>query len=704
MNKLSDKLNLKKDFPYTSYDEWKSAVEKDLKGVPFEKKLITKTYEGIDLNPLYTADDLKNNPLTENFPGFTNFARGSNAKSVVESGWIISQDYNYADVEKINEAVRFDLTRGLNGINLKFDLPTQMNLDPDSAEKNLIGTDGTSVSTLEDIEKCFKNIDISKLKITIEAGFSSTEIFSLVISYLKKSGFNLKNLSINILSNPLGFALKYGKIPYDFKTAYDEIYTITKWCIDNKINFKTIGINGDCFVNAGASAVQEHGYSFAIAIEYIEEMLERGLKIDEITNRFHFTFGLGTFYFMEISKLRAARILWSNIIDIYGGNEKSKEIFIHSKTSLFNQTQNDIYVNLLRTTTEAFSAIVGGANSIHTSSFDETLNEPDEFARRIARNTQIILREESHLNNVIDPAGGSYFVESLTVEIAQKSFDLIKDIISKGGMLKAIKEGIPQSEIKKVFDAKEKDFAKRKSVIVGNNMYANINEEKPEQKETNANFTKDRIEYIKDFRTSGEDAKHKKVMDILQKISSDNSIDLLIDAFENSATLGEVSKSLSRKESKEKIQTLLFKRASESFEELRNLSYSYKDKNGELPKIFLVTMGGLKQHKARADFARGFFEVGGFNVIYKKGFDTTNEAVKEAIASCAKIVTICSTDDTYPEIVPVLAKKLKKNIPGVVLILAGYPKEQIEEHKKNGIDEFIFLGTDVYSINKKLLS
>jgi len=308
------------------------------------------------------------------------------------------------------------------------------------------------------------------------------------------------------------------------------------------------------------------------------------------------------------------------------------------------------------------------------------------------------------LNNVIDPAGGSYFVESLTVEIAQKSFDLIKDIISKGGMLKVIKEEIPQSEIKKVFDAKEKDFAKRKSVIVGNNMYANIKEEKPEQKETNANFSKDRIKYIKDFRTSGEDAKHKKVMDILQKISSDNSIDLLINAFENSATIGEVSKSLSRKESKEKIQTLLFKRASESFEELRNLSYSYKDKNGELPKIFLVTMGGLKQHKARADFARGFFEVGGFNVIYKKGFDTTNEAVKEAITSGAKIVTICSTDDTYPEIVPVLAKELKKNIPGVVLILAGYPKEQIEEHKKNGIDEFIFLGADVHTINKKLLS
>ena len=532
-------------------------------------------------------------------------------------------------------------------------------------------------------------------------------MFSLFISYFKKTGINLKKINATFLSDPFVYALASGSTPFDVDSAFEEIYKITKWSVDNKTGIKTIGICGYEYVNAGASAVQELAFAMSSAIEYINQMMKRGLTIDEVAPRIHFTFGISTFYFMEVAKLRAARILWSNIIDAYKGKEESKEIFIHSKTSVYNQTQNDIYVNLLRATTEAFSAVVGGADSIYTSPFDETTGLPDEFSRRLARNTQIILREESHLNNVIDPAGGSYYVETLTSDVAAKSWELLKTIESNGGMLNALKESIPQNEIEKVHSFRKKDYAKRKNVIVGNNMYANIKEDKVAHKESDLkDFSAARKEYIKNFRVTGEDKLHNKVMKLLQDISSnpDNLVDVTVEAFANGATIGEVGKSLQRKESDFQFKPLKIKRASEIFEELRDISFNYKDKNGFLPKIFLASFGPLKQHKPRVDFTRGFFEVGGFDVIYKKGFDSIDEAVNESDKSEAKIFVICSTDDTYPELVPAYINGIREKIKDAKIILAGYPKEQVDEHRKNGVDDFIFLGADVYEINKMLLN
>ena len=383
----------------------------------------------------------------------------------------------------------------------------------------------------------------------VNGGYSALPVFSLFISYFKKTGVNLKKIDATFLSDPFVFAMRTGVTPFDIKTAFDEIYQITKWTVENKASIKTIGVCGYEYINAGSSAVQELAYAMSSAIEYINQMMERGLTVDEVAPKISFTFGISTNYFMEVSKLRAARVIWSNIIDAYKGNDKSKEIFIHSKSSQYNQTQNDIYVNLLRTTTEAFSAIVGGADSIYTSPFDETLGIPDEFSRRLARNTQIILGEESHLNAVIDPAGGSYYVEALTAEIAKQSWALIKEIESGGGMMSALLKSIPQNEIEKIAQNKQKDYSKRKNVIVGNNMYANVKEEKTEQKENGLKeFQSERIKYIKNFRVTGEEEKHNKVMSLLQKLSSqENIVNNTIEAFSNGATIGEVGKALTEK-------------------------------------------------------------------------------------------------------------------------------------------------------------
>ena len=516
------------------------------------------------------------------------------------------------------------------------------------------------------------------------------------------------NINGSITSDPYEYLLTKGELPISLNQIFDEIKLTTELMIKSNSPIKTIGISGFAYNNAGASAVQELAFTFATAVEYLNEMASRGLKVDDSAKRIKFTFGIGSFYFMEIAKLRAARLLWGKILEAYGVKNENRKIFIHGKTSQFNQTFFDPFVNSLRTTTEAFSAIVGGVDSLQTNAYDESFNVPDDFSRRLARNTQIILKEESHLDQVIDPVGGSFFVEKLTDDIANAAWKLFQTIEEKGGMLKSIQSGFVQDEITKVADAKKKDFAKRKSVLVGTNMYANPKEEPLEIKQPDYDsIYKKRVEYIQKYRVNGDDKKHSSILDKLQQTADTKSYDMInqaTDAYLEGASLGKISKSI--RASSEKginVKPLSQFRIAEMFEKLRIASENYKTKTGSKPKVFLATMGPIKQFKGRSDFSRAFFEVGGFEIIYPNGFASPDEAVKAAIDSKANAVVICSTDDTYPELVPLILKGIKDKLKDVIVILAGYPKDQIEEHKKSGVDDFILLGADVYQILNGIL-
>jgi len=706
--KLGDKPDLIKDFPVLSFDEWKKQVEKDLKGESFDKKLITKTYEEIYLQPLYTSNDIKDLPQINNLPGFQNYLRGSNVSGYTSRSWEIAQEYNQALPEDLNEALRSDLNRGLNSINIVLDNPTQLGIDADQSKEGEVGNDGLSISGVRKMQVLFKDIDLTNQPINISCGFSALPITLLFTAYVNETRTSLMNIKGSITSDPYEYLLTKGELPISLKQIFDEMKLATELMIKSNSPIKTIGVSGLPFNNAGANAVQELAFTLATAVEYLNELIERGLKADDVAKRIKFTFGIGSFYFMEIAKLRAARLLWSKILEAYSIKEENQKIFIHGKTSQFNQTYFDPFVNSLRTTTEAFSAIVGGVDSIQTNPYDESFNDSDDFSRRLARNTQIILKEESHLDQVIDPAGGSYFVEKLTDDIANAAWKLFQTIEENGGMLKSIQLGFIQDEIAKVTETKKKDFAKRKSVLVGTNMYANPKEEMLEIKNKDLNAVyKKRVEYIQKYRVTADNKKHNSILDKLQKIADTKSYELIdsaVDAFLEGASLGEVSKSI--RASGEKgfsVNPLIQFRLSEMFEELRIASENYKMKTGSKPKVFLATMGPLKQFKGRADFSRAFFEVGGFEIIYPNGFATTDEAVKSAIDSKAQAVVICSTDDTYPELVPSIVKGIKEKSKDVAVILAGYPKDQIEEHKKSGVDDFIYLGADAHLVLSTLL-
>lgn len=697
-------FNLQNDFPVPSYDEWKKQVEADLKGESFEKKLITKTYEGINLQPIYTKSDIENLQFTNNYPGFENFVRGNKASGYNSSSWEIAQEYCYALPEEINEALREDINRGLNSINICLDLPTQLGKDADQSKVGEVGKDGLSISGIRKMQVLFDNIDLTEYPIHIHGGFSALPFTLLFAAYTRELRLTLMNLRGSITSDPYDFLLKRGYLPFSLSKIFDEIKLATQLMIRSSSPLKTIGVSGLNYANAGSSAVQELAFVFATAVEYINELSSRGLDIKDIVPRIKFTFGIGSFYFMEISKFRAARILWYNILKAFGLSEDDYKIYIHAKTIDYNKTITDPYVNMLRTTTESFSAVIGSADAITISPFDFLFKQPDFFSRRIARNTQIILKEESHLDQVIDPAAGSFFVEKLTNDICEAAWMLFKQIQKIGGIFEAIKTGFVQNEIKKVADSRKNDFAKRKSVLVGTNYYVNPKEEIEEIKEPDyEEIYRKRVEYIQKYRISGDDKKHQAILEKLQKIADTKSYDLVelaIEAYIDGAAIGEISSSIRAYEKEElKVEPLDFTRAAEPFEELRKKSEEYKKNHSHKPKVFLATMGPLKQYKARADFSRGFFEVGGFEIIYPTtGFNSTVDAVNAALDSNAEIITICSTDETYPELVPAIVKGVKEKSPDKIVVLAGYPKDQIEQHKASGVDTFIYLGCNIVEI------
>lgn len=667
MNKLPEKFSLRDDFPYPTYEEWKAVVEKDLKGVPFEKKLITKTYEGIDLQPIYNLPDIEALPFIDELPGFRNHLRGNNAAGYISGDWKLTQKIHQNYPDEFNAALKNGIENGLNAIYLHCCL---------------------KIEKSSDFEIMFRDIDLTKYPIYFSPQYSGLAYLSLFAAYLKSAGYNLSDIKGGLSIDPINRLAAKGELPLPLDYLYNEMAEVIKWTDKNMPQMKVIAVDSSVYQRAGASSVQELAYSLSTAVEYFNQMTDIIPEPDLLAEKFRFTFGTGSFYFMEVAKLRAARILWSKILPEYGVKDDEITMMdIEAASTTYNQTEFDPYVNILRNTTEAFSAIVGGADSIRTNPFDESFRAPDDFSERIARNTQSILRDESNLNKYIDPAGGSYYIEKLTSMIAEKVWDEFTAIQSKGGIIACLTDGSLQDAIEKVHQERLKDFNKRKNILVGINMYANMQEELlPERKAKET----DRTAELEKFRNSRDNAKLK---DALIKLPKGTNIDAAVECAALGALrneINEVSANIHLLPSL-KITSVKKHRLSESYEEMRKKIYAIKP----TPKIFLCTMGDVRQHKARADFARGFFETAGFDVIYDRPFSTPEEASEEALKSGAIAAVICSTDETYPELVPAIAKHLKGKI---MLILAGYPKEQIEAHKANGIEQFIYVGADAFGI------
>jgi len=342
--KLEKKINLLKDFYPPTYTEWKEIAQKYLKGAPFEKKLVTKTYDGIELQPIYTEKDIRDITFIDEMPGYNYYVRGTKPEGYLTKPWEICQEIPYSFAEEFNRALKYDLERGQTGINLLLDEATQLGIDADNAKDKEVGYRGVSISNLEDFSKALSGIDLEKYPIYINTGFSSTQIVMILAAFLKKQKQDFNKIEGSVEADPIGFMLVEGSLPVSLKFVYDKMASVLKWTKYNMPELRTIGVNGLTFHNSGASAIQELTYVMATAVEYINQMLDRGLNIDDIARSIRLTFGIGPFYFMEVAKLRAVRIIWAKVIEAYKGNRESQKAKIHARTSFLNQTKYDPYV------------------------------------------------------------------------------------------------------------------------------------------------------------------------------------------------------------------------------------------------------------------------------------------------------------------------------------------------------------------------
>jgi methylmalonyl-CoA mutase len=695
------------EFPWPSYEEWRQIVEQQLKGVPFEQKLITRTYEGIDLHPLYRQEDKGDWPHLNSLPGFAPYVRSGSALGNVLRSWSVSQELPYRTPAEFNRAIRHDLERGQTVINLVFDAATLFGQDPDEAKVGDVGRGGVSIATVDDLATALSKIDLEQTPIFMQASSSALPITALLMALLRRQGKSTANLRGCIGMDSLQTLVREGTFPRSLAGAYDRMAHLLAWVKKYAPHLTVVNVHGQPYHDGGGNAVQELAFVLATAVEYVRELLARGFTIDDICHHLCFSFSVGSNVFMEVAKLRAARLLWAKIVAAFGGSDSSQRMSIHVRTSAWNKTIFDPYVNMLRTTVEAFAGVIGGCDSMHVGAFDEPLGLPDEFSRRIARNTHLVLLHESHLNKVIDPAGGSWYVETLTDALARQAWVLFQEVERRGGMAAALRAGFPQAEIAQVAAARQANIAKRKDVFIGTNTYANL-EEKPLEV-TQVDYEalhQRRSNYITQYRTSLDNVSNTlvlhKLADILEAEAA-ATIETAIEAALAGATLGEIAHTLrTGDEAPIFIEPIMPHRATEEFESLRVTSEVHKALTGSRPQVFLANIGPIAGYKARVDFTSDFFQVGGFEVSSNDGFRTVHKAGQSAVESGAPVVVICSTDDNYPKNVARLTRSIKKQRPETIVILAGRPaEEQLKKYQKAGLDDFIFLGADVY---EKLLN
>ncbi len=686
------------EFPPTPYEEWRKAVDKALKGAPFEKRLVTRTYEEIDLQPMYRQEDIANLPHLDSLPGFTPYLRGATPLGYVASSWDVAQELPYATPAAFNEALRADLARGQNAVNLVLDRPTLAGIDADQAEAEDVGKGGLSISSVADLAQALDGVDLESTPLFIQASTSALTFTALLAALVEKQGKSLAKVRGAIGMDPLGQLARDGRLPRDLDGIYDVMAQLTTWAKTNAPQLRTITVQGHPYHNGGASATQELAFALATAVDYLRAMQSRGLNIDDIAPRIRFALSIGSNFFMEIARLRAARLLWAKIVQAFGGNAEAQKMNLHARTSAWNQTIYDPHVNLLRATTEAFSSAVGGCDSLHISPFDELLRVPDEFSRRVARNAHIVLREESHITRTVDPAGGSWYVENLTDSIGRKTWAIFQELEKQGGMAQALAAGWPQARVADTAAKRAANIARRKDIFVGTNMYPNLKETRIEPEPVDAwAIQTERATALKQHRAGVDAGRKQAALDRLAQ--GGQVVEAAIQAALAGATLGEIAQA-ARTNAKPgpTIDAVHAQRGAQAFEALRQAAETYVARIGQRPQVFLATMGPLTQHKARADFATAFLGVGGFETIYPSGFNTPDEAADAALASGAKAVVICSTDPTYPEIVPPLVQKLKKASPDLIVLLAGYPADQVEAFKTAGVDDFIHLNANCQAL------
>lgn len=696
------------EFKHPSFQTWKEEVTRLLNNTPFEKTMITESLEGIRYQALYRAEDVCDIKFKEAYPGCFPQVRGSELLIDSNQPWWVAQEIVSPQVDDFNRQLTEGLNAGLNAVNMRLDSASRQGLDPDQASAPDVGDDGVSIACLADMERALRTVNLAETPIIIQTGASGMPYLGLLVALARKNGVAAHRLQGAIATDPLGELANRGSLPKALVWSYLSMAEMTAWATDHAPKLGTIWVRGDIYGEAGAHAVQEIAYALGTGLEYLRQMESRGLTPNISAAHLRFSFSLGTEFFMEVAKLRAARLLWARILEACGVPEAKRGMVLHGKSNRFFMSRYDPYVNLLRATTQAFSAICGGAGSLHLTEFDKVHGASTAFSRRLARNIQLILKEECHLQWVTDPGGGAYAIEGLTHELAQAAWCEFQNLEKRGGMTPILQDGTARQAIQDTVKLRRKNLATRKTVMVGLNQYPNPSERLATTEPFNQlAFFEVRARQMQSIRTSSS---HSQEMKCLQKLAdllnadASRIAEAVVSAAQHGATVGEIVRTRGAQlGGGPEVEPLSRERLAEPFERLRHAVEEARSR--DIPcRVFIATLGPVARYMPRLDFAASFFEVGGFDTIRTSGHATPEQAVESAKACDPCAVVLCAPDATYADQGVALAASLKQALPGATLYLAGHPKDESLKRalQEAGVKRFIYIKTDILETLEEL--
>ena len=681
-----DKKNNKND----QLTDWKKKFEAETKTSSADDFLIN-TDEDIGIKPLYIEEDIKNLNFVDagSLPGHDPYTRGPKASMYVNRPWTIRQYAGFSTAEESNNFYRKNLEAGQKGLSVAFDLPTHRGYDSDDEiVMGDVGKAGVAIDSVEDMKILFDGIPLDQMSVSMTMNGAVLPILASFIVAGEEQGVAVRDLSGTIQNDILKEFMVRNTYIYPPDPSMRIVADIIEYTSKEMPKFNSISISGYHMQEAGADNVLELAYTLADGIEYVRAALSKGLDIDDFAPRLSFFFAIGTDFFMEIAKLRAARTLWYKIMRDFGAkNEKSLTLRTHCQTSGVSLTEKDPYNNIVRTSYEALSAVLGGTQSLHTNSFDEAIALPTEFSARIARNTQLILQNETGVTNTVDPLAGSYFIEKITDEVASKAWEIIQEVEELGGMTKAVNAGIPKLKIEESATKKQAKIDSGDRVVVGVNKFQNPKEPKIDVLVIdNEKVREDQIKKINLLKSSRDNIKLEKSLNELTE-DAKNGNNLLystVKAIKNRATIGEVSKALENVFGRHYATSVgvsgVYGKYFEGNKEFMHVTKKIQDfekSYGRRPRVLVVKMGQDGHDRGAKIVATSFADIG-FDIDMGPLFQSPKDVAKDAVENDVHAIGVSTLAAGHKTLVPELMNSLKELDPEnkIIVFVGGIIPEQ----------------------------
>ena len=696
--------------------DWAKLAEKELRGRPLSD-LTWNTLEGIDVQPLYTAEDIVGLDHLDGIPGQAPFTRGVKATMYAGRPWTIRQYAGFSTAEESNAFYRRGLAAGQQGVSVAFDLATHRGYDSDHPRvEGDVGKAGVAIDSVEDMKILFDGIPLDKVSVSMTMNGAVIPVLASFIVAGEEQGHDRAVLSGTIQNDILKEFMVRNTYVYPPEPSMRIIADIIEYTSSDMPKFNSISISGYHMQEAGANLVQELAYTLADGKEYVKTAMARGMDVDTFAGRLSFFFAIGTNFFMEAAKLRAARLLWHRIMTELGAkNDRSKMLRTHCQTSGVSLAEQDPYNNVIRTAYEAMSAVLGGTQSLHTNALDEAIALPKDFSARIARNTQLILQEETGVTNVVDPLAGSYYVEKLTADLADEAWKLISEVDELGGMTKAVASGMPKLRIEETAAMRQANIDRGKQVIVGVNKYRLEQEDKIDILSIDNNAVRQaqvtRLASIRHHRDPG--ACEAALVEVERRArEGGNLLGAAVEAARARASVGEISTAMEnvfgRHRAEVKTLAGVYGAAYEGDEEFAMIQKSveaFAEEEGRRPRMLVVKMGQDGHDRGAKVIATAFADIG-FDVDVGPLFQTPEEAAQDAVDNDVHVIGISSQAAGHKTLAPKLIEALKAKDAGDILVICGgvIPQQDYAFLKDAGVKAIFGPGTNIPDAAQDILT